>query len=296
MKRLPLFLGILFVFVLTGCDKFNTSLTSSPKPEGTIIAQVGNMYITQEQLDQEIDNLNALNAFYNKNAEPKKFTSEEKLAFLKEELIPRYLFYIEAKSRGVDKDSKIQEQVLTTEVKIVVDGFLKKESVDANPPAKEIEAFYQTYKDQFRPTEERRIREILVPSESEAKEVLIELLKGTDFAVLAQERSKADSAAKGGDLGFIAKGSRGDDFKKFDEIAFSPSLEQGQISSVFKDNKGYYIVRVDSIRGGQTPSLNEIWDQVKNTYVALKQQQKIQELNGNLSKKTKVTVYQEKVK
>jgi peptidyl-prolyl cis-trans isomerase C len=303
MKNSFFFFLILLAFSLTGCDKLkigSTPIAPSPassvesvKPEGTIIAQVGNMYITLEQLDQEIADMNAR---YNKGAEPKKLSPEEKMAYLKEVIVPRYLFYLEAKSSGVDKDPKIREQLLGVEISLVAGEFLSKQTTDANPPAKEVEAFYTQYKDQFRPAEERRIREIMVATESEAKEILIELLKGTDFPQLAQERSKAESASKGGDLGYIAKGQRGEDYNKFDEIAFSPSLENGQISSVFKDKKGYYIVRLEDSRGGKAPSLNDVWDQVKSTYIAVKQQQKIQDLNGKLAQKTTVTYYQEKVK
>jgi peptidyl-prolyl cis-trans isomerase C len=293
MKNLPFILLIPLVLIFSGCDKLNVNLTPPVKPQGTIIAQVGNMYITLEQLDQEIADMNAL---YNKDGEPKKLTPEEKLAFLKEALIPRYLFFAEAKARGLDKDPKIREQLSSLEVRLVASQFLTKETTNNSPTDEELLNFYNSYKDQFRPTEERRVREIQVPAEGDAKEILIELLKGGDFAVLAQERSKAESAAKGGDLGFIAKGSRGADFKKFDEVAFSPSLEAGQISSVFKDNKGYYIVKIDNIRGGQTPSLDDVREEVKNTFTALKQQQKIQELNGNIAKKIKVTINQEKVK
>lgn len=303
MKKSFFYFLILFALTLTGCEKFKIgstpvapSATSAPafKPEGTIIAQVGDMYITLEQLDQEIAEMNAR---FNRDSAPKKLTPEEKTAYLKEVLVPRYLFYIEAKASGVDKDPKIKEQLLGVEISLVAGEFMAKQTVDQNPQPKEIEAFYEQYKDQlFRPTEERRIREILVSTEAEAKEILIELLKGADFATLAQERSKAESATKGGDLGFITKGQRGEDFKKFDETAFSPSLEDGQISSVFKDKKGYYIVRLEKSRGGQAPSLNEIYDQVKSTVVELKQRQKMQELNGKLAQKTKVSVYQEKVK
>jgi peptidyl-prolyl cis-trans isomerase C len=293
MKNLPFFLLTLTVFTLSGCEKLNINLTPPVKPPGTIIAQVGSSYITLEQLDQEIADMNAM---YNKDAEPKKLTPEEKIAFLKEVLVPRYLFFAEAKSRGINKDPKIREQLANMEVRLMASQFLSKETTSINPSDKETETFYETYKDQFSPIEERRIREIMVAEESEAKEVLIELLKGADFATLAQERSKASTASKGGDLGFITKGQRGEDFKKFDEVAFSPSLENGQISSVFKDKKGYYVIRLDNSRGGQAPALSDVLDQVKSTLVAIKQQQKIQELNGSLSKKTKVSIYQEKVK
>jgi peptidyl-prolyl cis-trans isomerase C len=294
-----LFLSVLaaVIFACLGCEKLNLNFFSQPgfKPEGTIVAQVDNMYITLEQLNQEIENLNALNSLYY-NAEPKKFTTEEKLTFLKEEMVPRYLFYKEAKERGLDKQNKVQELLLNAQVRVLDEQFIKQQTADSSATSQEIESFYNNYKERFRQEEERRIREILADSESEAKDILIELLKGADFATLAQQRSKAESAAKGGDLGFIKKGQRGTDFKRFDDVAFSASLEAGQISPVFKDTKGYFIVRIEATRGGQTTPLNEVWEQVKNAVVYLKQQQKMQELKDGLAKKAKIQLFQEQVK
>jgi peptidyl-prolyl cis-trans isomerase C len=54
--------------------------------------------------------------------------------------------------------------------------------------------------------QEVRARHILVPSEDEAKTILAELKKGTDFAELAKQKSKdPGAAAEGGDLGYFTK-------------------------------------------------------------------------------------------
>src|SRR5262249_46157898 len=54
--------------------------------------------------------------------------------------------------------------------------------------------------------QEVRARHILVPTEEEAKAVLAEIKKGTDFAELAKQKSKdPGAAAEGGDLGYFAK-------------------------------------------------------------------------------------------
>jgi len=287
----------LTVFFLAGCDNLPFNFSAPPKPEGTIVAKVdGSYYITLEELNQELDALNAMAAYYNPGSEPKKFTKEEKIEILKNELIPRYLFYKMAKAKGMDKDQKISAALLNAQIKVLVEQLLKKETDGLTASNQEIENFYTTYKDQFQQDEERRIREIVVATEDEAKEILIELLKGTDFAALAQQKSIAKSGAKGGDLGFIRKGSKGADFRKFDEVAFSPSLESGQLSSVFKDKDGYYILRLDGVKGGQVTPLGEVADQVKNAVVYVKQQQKLQEIKDSLSKKAKYELYQEQVK
>jgi peptidyl-prolyl cis-trans isomerase C len=299
MKRpegLFLFIALAVIFPLAGCEKLNLNLPGLPtfQPEGTVVAKVNDIYITLDQLNQEIDNINALAAYY--KIEPKKFTTEEKITFLKESLVPKILFYKEARARGLDKQAKIKESLLNVQIQVLYEQFIKQQAADLTATPQEIEGYYNLYKDQFRQQEERRVREIVGNTEEEAKEILIDLLKGSEFASLAQQRSKAESAAKGGDLGFIKKGQRGEDYKRFDEVAFSPSLEIGQISTIFKDKKGYFILRLDGSRGGQTTPLNEVWDQVKETVLYYKQQQKIQDLRDSLSKKAKIEIYQEKVK
>jgi peptidyl-prolyl cis-trans isomerase C len=297
MKRceiMSIFLVIAASVAISGCDQLPSFLSSAPKPKGTIVASVDNNYfITQEQLDKEIENINAINALYFKT-EAKKFTKEEKMTFLQETLIPKYLLFKEALAKKIDQQADSKEALFNYEVQILSEEYLKRETGGITATPQEIEAFYNQYKDRFRQDEERRIREIMVPTEDEAKEILIDLLKGADFAATAQSRSKADSAAKGGDLGYIKKGQLGDDYTRLSDTAFS--LEKGQISPVFKDKKGYYLLRIEDIKGGQLTPLNEVWDQVKSAVIYIKQQQKLQELKDTLSKKSKIEVYQEKVK
>jgi parvulin-like peptidyl-prolyl isomerase len=99
----------------------------------------------------------------------------------------------------------------------------------------------------------RRVREIVLRSESEARQVLLELLQGADLAALAKDRSVAESAKNGGDLGFIKKGQRGENFISFDDIVFSPALQQGSLSSVFKAPEVFYIIKIEGVKEGSIP-------------------------------------------
>jgi len=295
IKHLFIVAGLL-LFSGIACEKLeNLPLPFKKKviePQGTVIAKVGDLFITLEQLGQEIQNYNELTT----NPEDKLNTRQQKLAYLNEELIRRHLLYLEAKAQGLDEKPKTQELLRNLEINVLANQILQDEVGNLTVTSSEVEDFYNLYKDQFQQEEERKIKEIVLDNEAAAKDILIQLLQGADFAALAKERSRAASAAKGGDLGFIKKGSRGPDFARFDLVAFSSSLEEGQVSNVFKDKGGYYIIRLEGKRGGQPRPLSEVWDEIKRSVLFLKQQQKLQEMTGNLLKKTKVVIYEDKIK
>ena len=299
MKNNRLLISILcglLVLSLLGCERLSKlKLVSKKKAflvEGTIIAKVNDMPITLEQLEQEIQNYNQLVEM----PEARIINREQKLAYLNEELIRRYLFYQESKAHDLDKQAKTQEILRNLEINILANQLLQSEIDNILVTSSEIEDFYNLYQEQYRQVEERQIREIVLDTEAEAKEALIELLRGADFASLARECSRAESASRGGNLGVIKKGERGIGFMRFDEVVFSPSLGKGQVSNIFKDKDGYYIIKVEEIKGGQARTLSEVWDEIKRNVLFLKQQQKLQELSNRLLEDAKVVIYQEKIK
>ncbi|MFH1191201.1 MAG: peptidyl-prolyl cis-trans isomerase [Candidatus Omnitrophota bacterium] len=284
------------ILCLSGCKpvekKKNPPEIKSWQPQGTVVANVNDLSITAEQLEQEILSYNESSD----NSAPKIKTRGQKISFLNEELVRRYLLYLEAKSRGLDKQPKIQELLMNLEINILSSQIFRDEIGSISVTPAEIEEFYNTYKEQYRQEEERKIREIVLGTEAEAKDVLIELLKGVDFATLAMQRSKAQSASNGGDLGYITKGKRGADYSHFDEIAFSRLLEIGKISTIFKEKNGYYVVKVEGIKGGQIRSLFEVENEIKESILFFKQQERLKEITNGLLKKTKVVVYEDLIK
>jgi peptidyl-prolyl cis-trans isomerase C len=294
VKALFIFV-IPLVFSLTGCEKIEKIAAAQkaiPKPQGTIIAKVDNLYVTAEQLDQEIQNYNQMMD----NPAAKITTREQKMAYLNEELIRRYLFYLDAKSRGLDQRPKVQEIMNNLDINVLANQFMQDQIGNITVTSSEVEEFYKLYKDQYQQAEERRVREIVTDSEQEAKDTLVELLKGADFSAMATAHSKSESASKGGDLGVIKKGQLGADLAAFDEVAFSRSLPAGQISNIFKIKDRYYIIKVETVKGGQAKPLSEVWDEINKSVLFLKQQQKLQEITSGLLKKNKVVIYDDKIK
>ncbi len=100
--------------------------------------------------------------------------------------------------------------------------------------------------------QEVRARHILVPTEDEAKAILAEVKKGTDFAELAKQKSKdPGAAAEGGDLGYFGKDQM---VPEFAEVAFK--LDKGQVSDPVKTQFGWHIIKVEDKRTKPVPEFD----------------------------------------
>jgi len=292
--------GLFFSGIL-GCDKFNPASRKNdgkkviPAPliqaKGAVVARVNNISIGLEDLNDEIDSYNA-----NVSAdhpESKITTKEQKVNYLKNEIIRRLLIYQNALDKGLDKNEEVKQALEKSKLGLLVMQNIKEVTQNIEVSPKEVEDYYNANKEQFKEPEERHVYEIVVGSEQEARDVLIQLLQGVDFATLAKSNSKSSSAKDGGDLGFIKKGKKS---AQFDAVVFSDSLDVGKISSIFKVPDGYAVVKLEAKRGGKQKPLSEIWEDIKRGLVFLKQQQAIEDLLGKLSRDAKIEIYEGEIK
>src|SRR3989338_3129455 len=253
-SRLVLFMvfGLCFIFLIMVCEKVS-NLLNPKKPaqeaataplavKGPIIAKVNNFPITLEDLEQEVKAYNTIVPA--DKPEAKITTRDQKVNYLKTEMVRRAILYQEALARGLDRNEDVLRALEKTKQDLLILELVRQETDKVDVPSSEIEDYYNTYKEQLKEPEERQIREIVLSTEQEAKDILIQLLQGADFAALAKERSKSSSAKDGGDLGFLEKGKKP---AQFDAVAFSDSLDAGKISSIFKGPDGYYILKIEEI-------------------------------------------------
>jgi len=290
---------VLFAFCLTGCENIpflnmlskettpkGTQEIAAPQVQGTLIAKVNNIPITLEDLNEEIENYNAL--VPEDQPELKITTREQKIDYLKNELMRRTLLYQEALDRGLDRNEDIRRVLEKTKADLLVIELIKQEAEKVDVTYQEVEDYYNTYKDELKEPEKRRIREIVLTTEAEARDILIQLLQGADFATLAKMQSKSSTREKGGDLGFIEKGVK---FAQFDTVAFD-TLEVGKTSSIFQGPDGYYIIKLEAKTGGEQKPLSEMWDDIKRGLTFLKQQQSIEDLISRLSRNAKIEIHE----
>lgn len=302
-KGIVIFGFLLIVSIIAGCEQINKFLETTKKkpevkvvapvavteeePKGTKLVKVNNKIITKEEFEQNIKNIQAVSPDY------KVDTFEARKAFL-DDLIDQELLYQEARSRGIENRKEVKELAGAFSRRLAIEQLLIDATENVTVDAQEIEAFYNQYKDQLAEPEQRRIREIVVSSEDRAREILISLLQGENFATLAKEKSISESSQNAGDIGFIKKDQRGEEYAKFDEIAFS--TEVGQVSSIFKGPKGYYLLKVEEIKESKAKLLTDVWEDVKRNLLELKQRQRIIDLTDKLRRDAEIEISEELLK
>ena len=120
--------------------------------------------------------------------------------------------------------------------------------------------YYNENQASFFEPEQVHARHILVKTEEEANNLLLQLKEGiTDFSELAKEKSTDSSASNGGDLGFFARGQM---VKEFEDAAFS--LEPGEISEVVQTQFGYHIIKCEEKKEEYSPTFEEAKDKAMN--------------------------------
>jgi len=290
------FIFLIAILFICGCDRIpflskifpqpvkqEEPAATAPQPEikGTVLARVDNWILTLEDFNQKVDTLKKISPDF------KVDTFDEKKNLL-EELIRQQLLVKEAEARGLDRKKEINDAVAEFKRGLLVRALLTQLTEDVKVEPKEIEDYYNQYKDAIKEPTQWRIREIVVSTPQQANDILIELLKGADFAATATQYSKADNAKNGGDLGFITQ----EKFVKMPaplQIAIA-SLEVGGLSNVVKGPDGFYIVKLEEKKGGKERQLSEVWDDIKNGLTILKQNQKLQDYITKLKQNTKEMV------
>ena len=296
MRKTVFIISIFLCFLgLAGCDNFpfQTKGPNPVVPKGPALVKIGSWTLTVNDFNRQIDAIIQANqgnpvvavgalgllarTFVPPYIQDIDLSSYEGKALYTELLANLELLAQEAEYRGLDKDADIAKDIRRTKVEIMDFALLNNVLKKITVTPLEIEGFYEDeYKKTLENIDQRKVREIVVSSESKATSILVELLQGSDFATTARSRSTADTAEKGGDLGYLVY-QPNVKFQKFWEVVLI--LENGQLSSIFKDpsKNEYYIVKVEDIKKGEPESLSKIYDQLE---FLLKQKKSIEAINN----------------
>ena len=306
IKNRFLVFSLLVLAATAGCDKISSFFSGQPAPNNNkplqaaspsavsvpkpaedstatlpanVLAKVGDWTLTTDDFKERLKNLKEFSSQFDiKDPKSQKF---QKLVL--EELINQQLLVKEAEANGtgnkkdvVDAVNEFKRTILVRESINTLVG-----KIQATEP--EAQDYYTQNKDAFVEPADWHLREIVVPTEAEAKEILIEILKGTDFAAMAKTRSKSKSAAGGGDLGIKKDLSP--------EMARAvASLDAGGISSVFKAPGGYTIVKLEDKKNGKLLNFADIKKDIVDGLTDLKRRQALLNHIDELKQKTNVKV------
>jgi peptidyl-prolyl cis-trans isomerase C len=171
-----------------------------------------------------------------------------------------------AEDKKMADDADFKRRLAYMRNKLLMETMLHAESKSAVNDAA-MHKVYDEASKQMAGEKEVRARHILVETEDEAKAVLAELKKGTDFGELARLKSKdPGAAAEGGDLGYFTKDQM---VPEFSEAA--SKLEKGQLSEPVKTQFGWHVIKVEDKRDRPVPPFEQVKDQIE-TYVVRKAQ------------------------
>ena len=138
----------------------------------------------------------------------------------------------------------------------------------------QLQALYQQQLASFKQSEAREAQHILIAvggknaktdaaAAAKAEDIIKQLKAGADFATLAKQYSDdAGSAANGGNLGWITRGTTD---KTFEDALFSIS-KVGDITGPVKLQGGYDVIRLDGIRAPTTKSFADVRSQLLAEY------------------------------
>lgn len=299
-KKYNIITAMCLFFLLTGCDKIDNALnrlkgknpkavnlqTQPPLPqppvdESKVLARINNRVITIDEFKKNFE------------AAPGGYDSvklDDKRKFL-DDTVRIELLYQEALARGLERDEDVKNMLEEAKRQILAGQLIRLEFEKVVVETNDIEDFYNIYKTEFVEPEELRLRQIVVDEEEKARAILVELLKGADFAQLAKERSKANNAKDGGLIDSVKKGEI---FPQLDGVAFS--LDTGAISSIVKGPDGYYIVKLESRIPQKQKSLTAVWDEIKGGLLIIKRNKALEDKITQLKNQAaKLDIYEEKL-
>lgn len=166
-----------------------------------------------------------------------------------------------AENSDIEKDPAVQKTIKMAHDQIISNAYLSRQLEKMVTPEKLKDLYVQELKN-FDRQEEIRARHILVPSQKEAEDLLVQLKAGADFEMLANKKSLDNQNQNGGDLGYFQKNMM---IPEFGEAVFA--LKKGQLSKPIRTPFGWHIVLVEDRRLAAPPAFEEIQEELQQVFM-----------------------------
>jgi peptidyl-prolyl cis-trans isomerase C len=188
----------------------------------------------------------------------RKMPFEVIFPMLVDRMVDHEALVLMARREKLDDDPKVKRQIETVTARVLEGALLERTAVSQVTDAA-IKARYQQDFATQPAVEEVHARHILVGTEAEAKRLIVELNKGSDFATLARRFSKDPDGARGGDLGFFRHDQV---WPGFADLAFS--LKPGEIAQTPIENEfGWHVVQTLERRTVPPPTFDQAREAIR---------------------------------
>lgn len=199
---------------------------------------------------------------------------DAKRSVLVDALIELRIISDAARAAGTTDQDAYKRQMAFFEAQTLRSVFLEQRVASAVTDAA-VRAAYDEQLEKIPPIKERRLRHILLQSESEAQEIIVALTAGRPFSELAAERSADDvSKANGGDLGFVAEGQTLPEVDAAASALKPSEYTQEPVASAF----GFHVVMLEEERNRPAPPFEVIAPQIRQSLESAEEQRIISEI------------------
>jgi peptidyl-prolyl cis-trans isomerase C len=270
LKKLLIILMVVVCVGFVGCSKFGGGSKGGPLGSD-VVAQVGSEKITAADIEEIISHIPPQYR--------SRYSSQQGRREIVDGLVQIKMLAYEAKNRGLDKKESVRMKIA-----YLTDQTLAKElEADMRKSYKvsdsDIDKYYKDHQEKYVSPERIKASHILVDDQAQANTILQQIRKGGNFEALAKQYSKDSSAAKGGDLGWFAKGRMDPAFEK---AAFA--LKKGEVSGVVKTPFGYHIIKVEDRREASTRPMDQLKKPIERAIQRERMEKEINALKEDIKK------------
>lgn len=215
-----------------------------------------------------------------------RFQNEEGIKVLTDEMVNQEIVLADAYKNKLDDDEEFKNELNLVKENMLKNYAMHKIFESVNPTEDDLKGYYEANKELVIPQKTYTASHILVDDEQKANDIYDEINEGLDFKEAAKKYSKDPSAASGGSLGTFPKGVM---VKEFQDGL--DSLEVGEISKPVKSQFGYHLIKLEDVNSAEDKPFEEVRDQVYQTYLMVKRQEKYLEKLNEISKDVEVKKY-----
>jgi parvulin-like peptidyl-prolyl isomerase len=194
--------------------------------------------------------------------------------------LERRLLVLEARDRGL-----LPAQASSEQEQAAVQELLTRETrAQVQVDEREVEEYFAAHHAELAVPETVVLRQILVSTSNEARDVRRRLLKDPkSFETLAQTVSRGPEAPNGGFMGEFARGQLP---PELEAAAFA--LAAGRTGDVVESSLGFHVLRVESRAPARDPELDECRPRIRTLLTARKQERSEREFIASLLARAKV--------
>lgn len=224
-----------------------------------ILAKVGNVSITESDVDATIKALGPRGASYN--------TPDGRKAVL-EQIVAKNLFLNEARANSYEKDARFIEDLAKVKDEMLANFAIEKTISEITVSDDEVKKYYDEHQSEFSFPETVTASHILVAEEDKIKEIAADITAGKmSFEEAAKKFSTCPSGQQGGSLGEFGRGQM---VREFEDAAFSMNI--GEVSAPVKTQFGYHLIKLQAKKESGTLPFEKVEAELRNVVLQDKQQ------------------------